>query len=299
MPKTTCDCVERDAVARTIDQYVITPALADAFDTALGLVAEAVQSGVSRGAFLTGSFGSGKGHFMAVLHALLRHEPAARAKMELQPVMARHDAALLDRQILPLAFHLLGADSMEQALFDGYLRQIRTLHPAASLPAVQHSDGLLVDAERRRARVGDETFLETLNGGGETPVANAWSALLGDQTWTKERYDAARAAFDKGRCRRLHRRRGWWTRSHGVVRSAATGASQLITPFKPVVRLGRVASTLTECSTYRERRVTSGQEAQWSRHGLLWPRFGPEWSGRTWVRVTLRTSVACDALWVT
>ncbi len=124
------DSVGVASAARTLDDYVVTPALADAFDAALGLVAEAVTSGVSRGAFLTGSFGSGKSHFMAVLHALLRHDPAARAKAELQPITARHDDVLLDRKVLPVAFQLLGAESMEQALFAGYLRQVSQLHRA-------------------------------------------------------------------------------------------------------------------------------------------------------------------------
>ena len=74
---------------------------------------------MSRGAFLGGSFGSGKSHFMAILHALLRHNPVARAKSELQPVIARHDDVLRDKNVLPLAFHLIGAESMEQALFRG------------------------------------------------------------------------------------------------------------------------------------------------------------------------------------
>jgi len=186
------DSIEGAAVARTLDEYVVTPALAEAFDTALGLVAEAMTSGVSRGAFLTGSFGSGKSHFMAVLHALLRHNPAARAKAELQSVVARHDDVLLDKQVLPLAFHLLGAESLEQAVFDGYLRQIGQLHPGALLPAVHHSDGILADAERQRARDGDERFFAGLNGGdgGSDP----WSRLLGAGTWTAESYAAARAA---------------------------------------------------------------------------------------------------------
>ena len=59
------DSIEPAVIARTVDEYVVTPALAEAFDTALGLVAESMTSGVSRGAFLTGSFGSGKSHFMA------------------------------------------------------------------------------------------------------------------------------------------------------------------------------------------------------------------------------------------
>ena len=68
------DSVDDDAVAQTLSDYVVTPALVEAFDTALGLVADAIRSGVSRGAFLTGSFGSGKSHFMAVLYTLLRHD---------------------------------------------------------------------------------------------------------------------------------------------------------------------------------------------------------------------------------
>jgi len=109
------DSIEPDEVARTVDEYVVTPALAEAFDAALGLVAEALTSGVSRGAFLAGSFGSGKSHFMAILHALLRHDRAARAKAELQPVIARHDDVLLDKKLLPLAFHLIGAESLDGA----------------------------------------------------------------------------------------------------------------------------------------------------------------------------------------
>jgi predicted ATPase len=65
-------------VERTLSEYVVTPALADAFDIALGLVADALRSGISRGAFLTGSFGSGKSHFMAVLHALRGHDARPR-----------------------------------------------------------------------------------------------------------------------------------------------------------------------------------------------------------------------------
>src|SRR5690625_4211609 len=80
-----------DAVTQTLDQYVVTQDLAASFDQALGLVSEAICSDVSRGAFLAGSFGSGKSHFMAVLHALLTQDPTARTKTELQPVITRHD----------------------------------------------------------------------------------------------------------------------------------------------------------------------------------------------------------------
>ena len=191
------DSVGHDAVERTLADYVVTEALAGAFDDALGLVAEGISSGTSRGAFLTGSFGSGKSHFMAVLHALLQHEPAARSTPELQPVVAKHDPTLADRRILPLAFHLLGARTMEEALFSGYVRQVGERHPGAPLPAVHKSDALLEDAERLRAQLGDDKFFASLNGdsdGGPGTGADPWAAVLGAGTWDTARYAEACAA---------------------------------------------------------------------------------------------------------
>ncbi len=188
------DSVDDRAVAQTVADYVVTDALAAAFDQALGLVAESVTSGISRGAFLTGSFGSGKSHFMAVLYALLRHNPAARAKAELQPVIARHDDVLRDRNVLPLAYHLLGARSLEQALFDGYLRQINQRHPGAPLPALHQSDGILADSDRLRDAYGDEKFFAELNGGAGGDSSDPWAAVLGSGSWNAQTYAAARAA---------------------------------------------------------------------------------------------------------
>ena len=146
------------------------------------------------GAFLAGSFGSGKSHFMAVLYALLRHNPAARAKAELQPVIARHDDVLREQKVLPLAFHLLGAESMEQALFAGYIRQIARAAPgraAAGGARVGCDPGRCrAAAERRRGRAVLRRAERRCGGGRDDP----WAALLGTGTWTAETYDAARAA---------------------------------------------------------------------------------------------------------
>lgn len=190
------DGVDQARVATTIDQYVVTRSLTGAFDQALGLVAEAVGSGVSRGSFLRGSFGSGKSHFMAVLYALLRQEPAARSKKELQPVIDEHDAVLRHKRILPLAFHLLGAESMEAALFKGYIEQIERLHPGAPLPALHLSDGIIADADAMLTTIGAEVFFAGLNGGPDaTSTADRWSGLLGaDIMWTPENYASAKAA---------------------------------------------------------------------------------------------------------
>lgn len=186
------ESTDAEHIAQTIDDYVVTPSLADNFDTALGLIVDALRNNKSRGAFLSGSFGSGKSHFMAVLHALLGQEPAARGIAELQPVMARHDPALTDRKLLRLSYHLLGANTLEEAIFSGYVDYVREHHPGAPLPAVHTSDQLLVDAENRRTQVGDEEFFRGLNGDGG--AVDAWSGLLGAGTWNIESYDAARAA---------------------------------------------------------------------------------------------------------
>ena len=132
------DGIDASRIAATIDEYVVTPALVQAFDSALGLVAEAMTTGVSRGAFLSGSFGSGKSHFMAVLYALLRHNSTARAKRGASACrrQARRGAAC--KNVLPLAFHLLAAKSMEAALFGGYVRQMQRAAPGRSAARALH-----------------------------------------------------------------------------------------------------------------------------------------------------------------
>ena len=52
---------------RTLNDYVVTEQLAGCFDDALSLIGSAVGANTSKGAYLHGSFGSGKSHFMAVL----------------------------------------------------------------------------------------------------------------------------------------------------------------------------------------------------------------------------------------
>lgn len=193
------DSVERSHLHTTLSSYVVTGQIAGAFDHGLALVADAVRTGTSRAAFLTGSFGSGKSHFMAVLHAILGHDPEARAIPDLHPAIARHDPTLGGRRILRLAFHLLTAESMEQAVLGGYLQQIRALHPDADLPAVHRSDAILADAERMRARRGDAAFFADLNGtspGDDQPTDDPWSrsGILAVGAWTTASYDEARAA---------------------------------------------------------------------------------------------------------
>lgn len=195
--------VGRGRIATTLHDYVVTDDLAGAFDQALDLVGNALAERTSRAAFLTGSFGSGKSHFMAVLHALLGNDPGARAIPELAPVIAKHDATLADKRILRLAYHLIGSESLEQAVLGHYVAQVSAIHPDAPLPAVYRAEAVLEDAERLRSQLGDDAFLAGLNGGrsAAATAGDPWGGVLGEGTWTAESYDAARAAAPRSDAR--------------------------------------------------------------------------------------------------
>lgn len=53
----------------TLREYVVTPELQKCFDDALTFIRSALQENTSKASYLHGSFGSGKSHFMAVLHS--------------------------------------------------------------------------------------------------------------------------------------------------------------------------------------------------------------------------------------
>jgi predicted ATPase len=75
---------------KTLAQYVVTPQLVACFDDALGFIRSAVDASNSKACYLHGSFGSGKSHFMAVLHLLLQHNSAVRSIPELAKVCDDH-----------------------------------------------------------------------------------------------------------------------------------------------------------------------------------------------------------------
>lgn len=184
---------------RTLSQYVVTPQLVECFDKALGLVSAGVKDGRSQAAFLHGSFGSGKSHFMAVLYQLLRNDPDAREIPELAPVIAKSDKTLQKKNLLPLTFHLIGAKSLEHAILGGYVKQIRRLHPECTLPAVYPSDKLLSNADQLRTTMGDESFFDALNKARKPTSGKLGNlGLAAGQTakWDAATYDSARQVAD-------------------------------------------------------------------------------------------------------
>ena len=108
-----------DTSAKTIEQYVVTPQLAARLGDSLGIVGAAVRSNKSHAAYLHGSFGSGKSHFMTVLHAMLNGSQAAYDKAELQPLLGAHRDWLNGRKFLLVPYHLIGAESLDAAVLGG------------------------------------------------------------------------------------------------------------------------------------------------------------------------------------
>ena len=103
----------------TLANYVVTDQLREAFDEAVGLIGAAVREHSSKAAYLSGSFGAGKSNFMGVLQLLVDGNPAALAKPQLSQVVAAIGEWREDRKLLTVPFHLIGATSLEAAIFGG------------------------------------------------------------------------------------------------------------------------------------------------------------------------------------
>ncbi len=179
----------------TVREYVVTEPLAKNFDQALGLIRSAVENRTSKAAYLHGSFGSGKSHFMAMLHLLLQHDAGARAVPELAGVVSTHSGWLQGKRFLLVPYHMIGARSFEQALVDGYLRTIEVKHPDAQSPAVFRAEALFKDAAGLRSTLGDAAFFAKLNAraaASSASKAGGWGAL--DQGWDVATYAAAVSA---------------------------------------------------------------------------------------------------------
>jgi hypothetical protein len=180
-----------DRAEETLRSYVVTPQLVQCFDQALTLIRSAVEGGSSKGAYLHGSFGSGKSHFMAVLSLLLQGNTAARSVPELADAVSRHNRWTEGKRFLVVPYHLIGAVNLESAVLGQYAEHVRTLHPDAPTPGFYRAEKLFDDARRLRQRMGDDAFFAQLGGEGGGG-GGGWGAL--DSAWDAEGFEAALAA---------------------------------------------------------------------------------------------------------
>ncbi|GBQ03393.1 phage resistance protein [Streptomyces spongiicola] len=183
-----------EGARNALKDYVVTERLLENFDEALALIRSALDGHRSKAAYLHGSFGSGKSHFMAVLYALLGGDPAARARTEFDPVLTRHEWLTTDgRRFLLVPYHMLGAKALEQRVLGGYVTHVRKLHPDAPTPQVYRTDGLFDDIRANRATYGDEAVIRGLGGGSDADDGeeDEWGEGF---AWTPKLLDTALAA---------------------------------------------------------------------------------------------------------
>jgi hypothetical protein len=174
----------------TAADYVVTPPLVEAFDRALRLVGSALRDQKSQAAYLHGSFGSGKSHFMAVLSLLLAGNEDAWRLPELHPLRERH-GFVGTKKLLELHFHMVDRASIESAIFTEYLAFVRQKHPEAPVPALFGDDKLFAMASELMTELGEAKFFAPLNEG-------AADARWGKKAiaWDQARFDAAVQSTD-------------------------------------------------------------------------------------------------------
>ncbi|MFE6829187.1 phage resistance protein [Streptomyces sp. NPDC057690] len=183
-----------EGAQNALKDYVVTERLLENFDEALALIKSSLDGHRSKAAYLHGSFGSGKSHFMAVLYALLSGDPAARARTEFDPVLTKHEWLTTDgKRFLLVPYHMLGAKALEQRVLGGYVTHVKKLHPDAPTPQVYRTDGLFDDIRANRSAYGDEAVIRGLGGGSDVDEGeeDEWGEGF---AWTPQLLDIALAA---------------------------------------------------------------------------------------------------------
>ncbi|MFE6357887.1 phage resistance protein [Streptomyces rochei] len=182
-----------EGAQHALKDYVVTERLLENFDEALALIKSALDGHRSKAAYLHGSFGSGKSHFMAVLYALLSGNPAARSRTEFDPVLTRHEWLSTDgKKFLLVPYHMLGAKALEQRVLGGYVHHVKKLHPEAPTPQVYRTDSLFADIRAMRANMGDEAVIRGLGTtGADDGEEDEWGEGF---AWTPQLLDTALAA---------------------------------------------------------------------------------------------------------
>jgi hypothetical protein len=175
----------------TIKNYVVTEQLAACFDTALDVIKKGLDANNSKGCYLHGSFGSGKSHFMAILSLILQGNTKARAITELATVISKHNQWTEGKKFLIIPFHMIGKESIEQAVLGGYVHYIEKNHKDAPLPGVYKADELFKNASDFRTALGDDKFFARLNKNKSSASSGDWKSLDQEEFWDANTFENA------------------------------------------------------------------------------------------------------------
>ena len=106
----------------TVNLYVPTQQLVRCFDDALSFIRGSLQGTTSKATYLHGSFGSGKSHFMAILHLILSGNTEARGIPELAATIQKHNTWITGKKFLLVPYHMIGAHDVESGILGGVCR---------------------------------------------------------------------------------------------------------------------------------------------------------------------------------
>jgi len=178
-----------------MDTYAVTKDIHHALVRGLGLIQAALTEKRNVAAFVHGSFGSGKSHYMAALSLLAGDHPRPWAEPALHDLYAKHEW-VKGAKLLRLHLNLIDAaslgDKLWGALWGAYLDATRLAHPDAVLAPLFADEGLFANADEIRAQVGDETFFAELGKG--AAVDARWGKKVGD-AWSAARSDQSRVSM--------------------------------------------------------------------------------------------------------
>ena len=178
----------------TVRSYAITPDIVNTYRHALEIVDSALRTGRSQAAYLHGSFGSGKSHFMAILDLMLANHAAPWGRGEFHELRDSY-GWIGKKKLLQLPMHMMGAQSIEDKVFDTYVRWVQQHHPGAPFPPLYADLELFENARQLRQDLGDVRFFARLSEG--SAIGDKWGDLASEAAWDADKFEAAVTSSDE------------------------------------------------------------------------------------------------------
>lgn len=157
------------AMARLVDDYVVTPAVAEALPVLFDHMHTAVTRGEAYGHILHGGFGSGKSHLMTMLSLLLEDQPSAWAKSHpaFAQLQSTHHRWVTEQKLLVVRVHMLSrrrsGSSLDEVL---YATVNETLTRAGKAPfVVSDVQQVIRELEAEAATYGDQFWTGAASAG--------------------------------------------------------------------------------------------------------------------------------------
>lgn len=181
-----------DDPEETIRTYLPTERVVQCMGIVLGLMRNALETGQSHAAFVEGTFGSGKSHFLAVLDLLIADNAVAWGCKEFHGLRPENPW-VGKKRLLVLPVHCTNARRLEDRVFTDYLKFVRENHPNSLPPALFHDQPLFDLAEAQRRDM--PKFFDKLNQAASAP-AGGFAELLSKARWDEQRFEEASKSSD-------------------------------------------------------------------------------------------------------